>query len=224
VEASTPLNPYWLILASFLFSLVPLFIGACTCYLKVSIVFSMLRSGIGTQQLPSAMLVMILSFVITGYVMSPVMEESFAKLQGIRINLNSVSLETLSDTLKPAGVPWMEFMASHAGQREVEVLSGISGKNDKSVFSQSELLTRPKILLPAFVLTELKQAFAMGFVLLLPFLVVDLIVANILAGLGMFMVNPSILSLPVKLLLFIYADGWLLLSKSLISSYGSVNV
>ena len=121
-------------------------------------------------------------------------------------------------------MPWLKFMADHTGSREIRSLTQLnaepkSGDEIPQEILRTEVINHPRILIPAFMLTELKQAFAMGFVLLLPFLVIDLIVANVLAGLGMFMVSPSMISLPLKLLLFVVSDGWILLSRGLILSY-----
>ncbi|MCB0335660.1 MAG: EscR/YscR/HrcR family type III secretion system export apparatus protein, partial [Bdellovibrionales bacterium] len=118
--------------------------------------------------------------------------------------------------------PFAEFMRFHSGKRELETLQRLAPSLERELSQDSsDEPTALHIALPAFVLTELKEAFAMGFVLLLPFLAIDLIVANILVGLGMFMVSPVMVALPLKLLLFIMADGWLLLTQGLIRSYGA---
>ncbi len=218
------IHPLWLIAASLAFSTVPLVIGVCTAYLKVSVVLGMLKSGIGAQQVPGILLVMSLSLALTGYVMGPVIEETIFAARSIKIPTFSKVPEFGSlDSLKPLVAPWRDFMSKHAGERELAALSALSEKTSDR--KEEELVSHGRddlrVLLPAFMLTELKEAFSMGFVLLLPFLVVDLVVANVLAGMGMFMVSPAMISLPLKLLLFVVSDGWLLLSRSLIVSYGN---
>jgi type III secretory pathway component EscR len=237
----TTLNPFWLILLTALLALIPVMIGLVTSYVKVSVVLGMLRSGLGAQQVPGNLVVMAVSLAITFYVMSPVVLETaeLAEQINFSIVLKNPSIESL-EKLAPLFEPWREFMRKHAGQRELKALGemrvsaladlpGLKGGNPPAVVQapsnavSKNLQEDPplRVLLIAFVLTELKEAFAMGFVLILPFLVIDLIVANLLAGLGMFMVSPLLISLPLKLILFVVSDGWVLLTRGLINSYGA---
>jgi len=237
----THTNPFWIIVTTFAVALLPVLAGLLTSYIKVSIVLGMLRSALGAQQVPSGLVVMALSIALTGFIMAPTIEKTFQIADTIDFSLikEAPSLDSIS-AFAPLLEPWREFMSKHSGSREIAVFEGLAeaidyADSERPVDSVAEnLLLLPievegeatseehislRVLIPAFVLSELKGAFAMGFVLLLPFLVVDLIVANVLVGMGMFMVSPVMISLPLKLMLFVVADGWLLLSKGLIESY-----
>lgn len=214
-------NPFWLILLSLSFALLPVLVGVCTSYLKVSIVLSLLKNGLGAQGVPGALVNMTLSLGLTFYIMAPVFQKSLenGKLIDFTEFAKNPSFKTAA-SMAPIMDPWLDFMRKHAGRRELEVLAEISGSNATHAPRAEENQPTMQLVLPAFVLSELKEGFAMGFVMLLPFMAVDLIVANILAGLGMFMLSPMVISLPLKILLFVLCDGWILLGRGLISSYG----
>lgn len=240
----TSTHPVWIVIASLLIALVPILIGVATSFIKVSIVLGMLKSGIGAQQVPGAIVTMALSFALTLYIMNPTIEKTLQIAESIDFAALSSEMELSSlSKLAPLITPWREFMTLHAGERELEALKGIEEATSTANASTLELPKAEagaaldsasgsvadgsaaveelplRVLMTAFVLTELKEAFAMGFVLLLPFLVIDLVVANILAGMGMFMLSPVLVSLPLKLILFVLADGWILLTRGLITSY-----
>ena len=233
------INPVWLIVLTTFVALMPVLLGIFTSYIKVSIVLSMLKSGFGAQQIPGQMVVMVLSLATTLYIMAPVISETGKAGMNVDYQalLKSPSVENF-EKLTPLFTPWREFIFHHSGSRELAAVASLekaapvdksSAKElDASVVSAPLLSARDggkaadapvRVLVLAYVLSELKEAFAMGFVLLLPFLVIDMVVANILAGLGMVMVSPLLISLPLKVILFILADGWLLLTRSLILSY-----
>ncbi len=210
------LNPVWLIILAGIVALIPVLTGLMTSYLKVSIVLGMLKNGLGAQQVPGNLVIMALSLAITMYIMTPVVLRSSEASANIDFGmiLKSPSAKSLQ-SLAPTIEPWREFMLRHAGEREIRALTSLDAASNGEVEHSKEF----RILVPAFVLTEIKEAFAMGFVLLLPFLVVDLVVSNILAGMGMVMMSPMIISLPLKLILFVISDGWILVTKGLINSY-----
>ncbi len=226
------LHPVWLIVFAAGISLLPVVLGLCTAYIKVSIVIGMLRNALGAQQVPGNLVVLALSLSLTAYVMGPVANETLQiseKLNAIELNTLPAkeSLEQFSRLLEP----WRDFMQKHSGKREIKSFSELQDiqpaaasltqlPKDSQEAAEGQLERVPlNILFPAFVVSELKEAFAMAFVVLLPFLVIDLIVANLLTGLGMAMVSPVLVALPVKLILFVLADGWLLLARSLVLSY-----
>lgn len=211
------LHPYWLVGIAAILAVVPLFVGVATAYVKVNVVIGMLRSGLGTQEAPSAMVAMVLSLAITLVIMGGVIDETskIAEKTDFANFLTRPSVSSIKN-LAPLLEPWREFLKIHTGERELSVLS-VTEETEASEVPQTDPSLR--ILLAAFVLTELREAFTMAFMLLLPFLVIDLVVANILVGLGMFMVSPVMIALPLKVVLFVLADGWLLLARSLIASY-----
>lgn len=212
---SESINPYWLIVGSGAIAFIPFFVGIATSYVKMSIVFGMIRSALGAQNVPSGLIVTALSLTMTIYVMGPVIEISVERASALRSS--DLKREPIK-SLTPLVQPWRKFLSDHAGPRELQMLVALrSGGSSSSSISPDEVSIA--VLLPAFLLSELKAAFSMAFVVLLPFLVIDLVVSNILVGLGMYMVSPVMISLPLKLLLFVTSDAWLLIVKGLIESY-----
>lgn len=208
-------SPFFLLFASLALGLVPLLAGVASSYLKVSVVLGMLRSGLGAQQVPGTMVTMSLAIAITLAVMAPVISKSVDALNTVDSQkLSKADLHTILEISTPIFQPWRQFMLEHSGEHELTVMQ--STMRTEIVRDQEVEL---RALIPAFVLSELKQGFAMGFIVLLPFLVIDLVVANLLVGMGMMMVSPVMVSLPLKLLLFVLSDGWILLTRGLIESY-----
>jgi type III secretion protein R len=215
----TSVHPGWLILASLTISLMPILVGMASAYVKISIVLNLLRSGFGAQGVPSGLVIMALSSALTLLIMGPVVEDSFSHITQISTqDLRAGPNEALLKQFKPAIEPWKKFLGEHAGKREREVLLEAQTRTRKSAAAVED--DSFSVLVPAFLLTELREAFAMGFALLIPFLAIDLIVANVLTGLGMMMASPTLISLPLKVLLFLLVDGWVLLSRGLLYSYG----
>jgi type III secretory pathway component EscR len=230
----TSTNPLYIILFAAFLSLLPLAFGMMTSFLKVNIVLGMLKNALGIQHAPGVIAEIALSGIITLFVMNPVFSavihnaenENYADWQSLKPS------QILQRTTK-VFEPWRQFLLTHSGDREIRLLVELSKdkksypsveetqeNNEKNLDQQSqekEIVT--SVLFGSFVLTELREAFLMSFILLLPFLVIDLIVAHLLTGLGMMMMSPVIISLPLKLILFVVADGWLLLTRSLILSY-----
>ncbi len=221
----TGLNPTWLIVVSFGLALIPLLVCAGTSYIKISVVLGLLRGGFGTQGVPGAMIISSMAMALSLYIMGPTLEASIGAAEAIPFGSFAAdpSVRRLAQ-LRPLVEPWRTFMLAHAGKRELLAVSELERREDIATAGATAVATPDdgtcwRAALLAFVLTELRQAFSMGFVLLLPFLVIDIAVANILAGLGMFMLSPTLISLPLKLLLFVACDGWMILSRSLIFSY-----
>lgn len=221
---------------------VPILLAIGTCYLKFSIVLGMLRSGFGTQQTPSAALIMALSTVMSLIVMQPVIDKVVERAGAVKVQeLSRAPLTKLFNEGGSVIEPWRAFMMKSAGERELAVISGLvtvkdakhvepsAAKNgtsenmEASSAETSSLVDYSKsplvVIIGAFVLTEIKRGFIISFALLVPFFVVDLVVSNLLVGLGLTMMSPIIVSLPLKVLIFISADGWLLLVQNLVQSY-----
>ena len=222
---SATLHPFWLIIGTAIVALIPVLMGLVTSYVKVSIVLSMIRNALGTQQVPGTLVIMALSLALTLLIMGPVFDQTLERAKAIdfgKLATSAPSVEGLRQFAQVAD-PWRDFLLRHSSQREITVFRGLAAEAagkapSDGVISQSETPAL-RVLVPAFVLTELKEAFAMGFVVLLPFLVIDLIIANVLAGMGMMMMSPVLISLPVKLIVFVLTDGWLLIVRGLIHSY-----
>ena len=215
------LSPEALLLISLGIGIVPLMIAIGTCYLKFSIVLSLLRSGFGTQSAPTTSMVMALSMVMSLVVMQPVISktgEVFADIPLAELSKGKVGeIVRQGESLMS---PWRAFLIEHSGERELQTMSRLTHASDEKV-GEDVGSKEPHIVavLAAFVLSEIKKGFLIAFILLIPFFVIDLVVGNILVALGLTMMSPSTVSLPLKLLLFVSSDGWLLLSKSLISAY-----
>lgn len=213
-------SPETLLLISLAVGIIPLLVGVGTCYLKFSIVLSLLRSGFGTQQAPSNALVLALSMVMSLVVMSPVLVATSDRLDTIALlDLRGVPVKELLRRGADVAVPWRDFLVTHAGEREVSTFMELTnGSAPQTTYDQPRPLTLG-VALAAFVLSEIKGGFILAFLLLLPFFVIDIVISNVLVAMGLTMMSPTVVALPLKLLLFVSTDGWLLLARGLISSY-----
>lgn len=221
-------HPYWFVIISFALALTPLLVGLFTSFMKIHIVLSFFRSGLGAQQVPGGLVLFGISVALTLSVMHPTLESFYAELQKFPLEKLATTPQKLThDEINNVLSPWKEFLTRHVGSREKEVFQEfvqrpeVSLEDEKKSQAGEELKTEVSwtVLLPAFIVTELKEAFLIGFVIMIPFLVIDLVVANVLAGIGMFMVSPVMISLPLKIALFTFADGWLLLTTGIVQSY-----
>lgn len=192
-------------------SLVPAILILMTSFTRIVIVLSLVRFAIGTPSIPPTALVVALAMILTGITMSPTLQASYEK--GIEPYLDSKAglSETVTNTLSP----FREFMFKHTRSKELALFSEATGH--RTVRSKDEVPTG--VLISAFATSELRTAFEMGFMMLIAFLVIDLVVASFLMAMGMMMVPPMTISLPVKILVFVLADGWFRVMKSLLVSF-----
>ena len=200
-----------LILALSLITLAPFFLMSVTAFLRIIIVFSLLKTAIGTQQVPPGSVLVGLALFMTVFIMSPVWQD---------VNKNAVE-------------PYNQGKISQARALEIgmkplsQFMLRQTREKDLALFVQFAKIPPPKtandiptyVLIPAFMISELKTAFQIGFLLFIPFIVIDLVVSNILLSLGMFMLSPVMISLPFKILLFVLVDGWNLLTRGLLLSF-----
>jgi type III secretion protein R len=205
-------------------SLVPFFLMATTSFVKLSIVFTVLRNALGTGQVPSGAIITAFAAILTAYVMAPVAAQVAevtaepASAVDLEAPLSSDSRAALWTSVDRGKEPVRDFLRRNSGERERQLFLGLARRarpDDPLEVQETDVL----VVAPAFLITELKEAFQIGFFVLLPFLVVDLVVANILTALGMVMLSPSTVALPLKLLLFVLVDGWYVLSEALILGY-----
>lgn len=207
-------NASALLLGSLALAIVPLLVGMCTSYVKVSIVLGLVKSALGTQNVPGPLVTAVLSLVLTIVVMGPTARSLSANFENsdkkLFTNLTSETWKELSSKVEPL----RDFLLKNSSATDRVQLLSILVK--KGVKEDEKSLS---VLIPSFMVGELKESFEMGFLVLLPFLIIDIVVANILVGLGMFMVSPITITLPLKLLLFLMTDAWWLLIKGLILSY-----
>jgi type III secretion protein R len=198
-------------------SLIPFAVVALSSFSKVAVVLSIARTAIGSQHAPPNLVITALAAVLSLHIMSPVIEASYERISSASLKFE-VSPRAASD-LKRVAEPFHSFLMKHGSPEErsrfVEWSRELRGEDDANRVHETDLA----IVVPAFVVTELKEAFQLGFLVLLPFLVVDMLVANVLLALGMQTLSPTQVSLPFKLLLFVSVDGWSLLSRGLVLGY-----
>lgn len=209
-KIATPIK--YLILMTAL-SLIPAFVIAATAFTRIIVVLSMLRYAIGLQSTPPNSVLLTLALFLTLFTMQPVITE--IDQQAYQPFLNGQITE--SEALNLAVLPLKEFMIANTKESDLQAILEIAKQDPPNNLEELSLLH----LTPAFMLSELRIAFQMGFVLFLPFILIDLIVASTLMGLGMIMLPPMTIALPLKVLIFVLSDGWALLSRSLLASFAS---
>lgn len=196
-----------------LLTVLPSIVIMATCFTRIIVVFSFLKNALGaSQSIPNQVLVGLALFM-TLFIMAPVFTEMNDK--GIQPYLeNKITQE---EALTQGGKPLKDFMLVHTRQKDLELFVETSKLSADQVTKENVPFY---VVVPAFAISELKTAFEIGFLLYLPFILVDLVVGSVLMSMGMFMLPPAMVSLPFKLLLFIMVDGWNLLVKSMIKSFG----
>ncbi len=211
--AQKPSTSVTLLLSITLLSVAPALLLTCTSFTKILIVLGLTRNALGLQQTPPNQVLAGLALFLSLFIMSPVLTE-----------MNDVGLQPYLDgevtaaTAFDTGVePLRGFMLEQTGDDELELLTSVAERDLPEDRTEVPLST----LVPAFVLSELKQAFIIGFIIFIPFLVIDIVVSGALMALGMMMMPPVMVSLPFKLLLFVLVDGWALVVTALVQSYNT---
>ena len=276
-------NPVVMVIVLGVLSLAPFVMIMLTSFVKISVVLSILRNALGTQQVPPNQIITGLAFVLTIFIMVPVarqMYEEAGTVSNTRDIFSEASIKSLFDASKKAKEPLRRFLSQHSHVKDRELFMGLAMRLELSAASrrpsslpaaqpaatasispsqamgnatnpalvqasltqlqpvQSSQAPAPpnvpaaqnsniakldkedfQVLIPAFVTSQLKEAFEVGFLLFVPFIVVDMVVANILLAMGMQMLSPTVISLPFKLLLFVVVDGWFLIVRGLVLSY-----
>jgi flagellar biosynthetic protein FliP len=192
-------------------TLAPTILLTCTCFTRLIIVLGFVRQGMGTAQTPSNQVLISLALVLTFFVMAPVGREIN---QTVLQPLNRNEL-TVDQAMTRTAAPLKVFMLKHTRKRDISLFLNIA----KAPTPQTKADVPLEVLLPAFLISELKTAFEIGFMIFLPFLIVDMVVASILLSMGMMMLPPVMISLPFKILLFVLVDGWYLIIGSLVRGY-----
>ena len=201
-----------LLIAVTILSLVPAILMLATSFTRIIVVLSLLRSAIGIPNLPPNQVIMGLALFLTLFVMSPVFTK--ANTDALQPYLNNTIDQ---NTALQRGIdPFREFMLKETRKEDLQVFIDLSKQPRPATSSDVAI----EVLLPAFVVSELKTAFTMGFLLYIPFLIIDLVVASALMSMGMVMVSPTQIALPFKLLLFVMVDGWILVVQSIVRSFG----
>ena len=192
-------------------SLAPSILVMMTSFTRIVVVLSLLRTALGTATAPPNSVIIALAVFLTAFVMGPVLQKSYD--DGIKpLVANQIGVE---EALQKASVPLRGFMQKNVREKDLKLFMDLSGEPPPATPEELSL----RILVPSFMISELKRAFEIGFLLFLPFLIIDLVVASVLMSMGMMMLPPASISLPFKLLLFVMADGWHLIVRSLVTSF-----
>lgn len=214
-------SPFYLMIPLALMALIPFTAVMGTSFLKLVVVFSILRNATGLQQIPPNIAMNALAIILTLYIMAPVGYEAYEIVQReeISFDLKDEEMGWVED-LKLVIQPYKQFIKDNTNEKQrnffLKSVRILWPKKYQAELSGDDLI----VLLPSFCISELTKAFQIGFLLYLPFIVIDLIVSNILLAMGMMMVSPMTISLPFKLLLFVLLDGWTRLVHGLVLSYG----
>lgn len=206
--SSEVVNMYLLFL---IIALIPTILILTTSFTRIVVVLSFVRNSLGTQQTPPNQVLTGLALFLTLFIMQPIYsqmnQEAFKPLQANEINTEQA--------MERAAVPMKEFMLKQTGTKDLELFIELSNVDPPDTPLDTPLVT----LIPAFAISELRTAFTIGFLVFIPFLIIDIVVASVLMSMGMFMLSPVMISLPFKLLLFVLVDGWYLVVESLVKGF-----
>jgi type III secretion protein R len=252
-------NPMVMVIVLGGLALAPFVVIMLTSFVKISVVLSILRNALGTQQVPPNQIITGLAFVLTIFIMVPVGRQMYAdagKISDTRDIFSEASVKSLFDAAKKAKEPLRHFLSAHSHVKDRELFMELAVRlNHSATLAPPKAASAPaaqtsaasvvpasaqpteieqknapssdnrpdkddfQVLIPSFVTSQLKEAFEVGFLIFVPFIVVDMVVANILLAMGMQMLSPTVISLPFKLLLFVLVDGWFLIIRGLVLSY-----
>ncbi len=196
-------------------TLMPAMVLAMTSFTRIIVVLAILRQALGTQQTPSNNILLGLALFLSIFIMAPVLEQTY--VEGLEPYLADTMTE--SEAFENGKRPLMDFMLKQTRESDVALFASMAGIES---IDEPEL-TPLTVLIPAFVVSELKTAFQIGFLVFIPFVIIDLVVASVLMSMGMMMLSPMIISLPFKIMLFVLIDGWALISGTLVGSFFGVS-
>ena len=195
-------------------SLAPSILVMVTSFTRIVVVLSFLRTAMGVQQTPPNNVLISLALFLTAFIMAPVFQQSWDR--GVSPLIEEEI--TLEEAFPLAAAPFQDFMLAHVREQDLLLFMDI-GEIEAETPDDVPL----HVLIPAFMISELRRAFEIGFLLFLPFVVIDMVVASILMSMGMMMLPPIMISLPFKIVFFVLVDGWYMIAGSLVQSYGSVS-
>ena len=218
-------KPLTLMIAMGALTLAPFALMLMTSFVKISVVLSIVRSAIGTQQIPPTQVITGLAIILTVYIMAPVgleiyrTNEDLIKRESNAGVISGVTADLMIKAITRGQEPMRQFLIKHSHLKDRDMFYRLAWRMRKPIDRDALHDDDWLIIIPAFVISELSEAFQIGFVLFIPFLVVDIVVSNILMALGMQMLSPTTISLPFKILLFVMVDGWYLITKGLVIGY-----
>ena len=192
-------------------SLAPSILIMMTSFTRIAVVFSITRSALATNATPPNMVLISLALFLTLFIMSPTLEKSWE--QGIKPLIDE-KIEVI-EGLEKASIPIKEFMVNNTREKDLMLFTNLSKEKPADSIAETPL----KIAIPAFMISELRRAFEIGFLIYVPFLIIDMVIASVLMSMGMMMLPPTVLALPFKVIFFVLVDGWYLLAGSLINSF-----
>jgi len=211
-------NPLFLLILGVALGLLPFLLMLCTSFLKVAVVLALVRNAIGVQQIPPPMALNGLAIIITLFIMFPVGSDTLDILQGRNISGQTTGVEMVAIASAASG-PLKEFLQRNTNRTVSNTLEQTARRIWPERFHGLINTDNWVVLVLSFTISEISRAFELGFLLYLPFICIDLVVSNILLAMGMMMVSPMTISLPFKLLLFVYLDGWVKIIQGLMLSY-----
>ena len=194
-----------------LLSFAPAIMIAVTAFIRIVIVLSFMRQAVGTQQMPPNQVIVALALFLTFFVMMPTIREVHANAVEPYLKHDAPAFETLERGFQPL----RSFMLRQTREKDLALFLGVSGRERPATPAD----VPPEVVIPAFMISELKTAFTISFMVYIPFLVLDMVVASILTSMGMITLPPVLISLPFKLMIFVLVDGWNLLISSLVRSF-----
>jgi type III secretion protein R len=210
-------DPFVLVILLTFLSLLPFVAIMVTSFVKLVVVLSLVRNALGVQQIPPNMAINGLALILTLYIMSPVISSTYDTMKDQ--DFSNISVKQLEDIGAQAKAPFVQFLNKHTHKRELQFFQStaqlIWPDKQEDQLNKDSLL----VIIPAFTTSELTTAFQIGFLLYLPFVIIDIVISNILLAMGMMMVSPMTISLPFKLLLFVVIDGWARLIHGLVLTY-----
>jgi type III secretion protein R len=218
----TPVAPslvdaFSLVAIAFFIGLIPLAAVVVTSFLKITVVLGLLKNAIGVQQVPSNMVINGIAIIVSAYIMAPIGMDAVDSIQAKQQSASTP--QKFMDTINAVKEPYRVFLKKHTHEKEKQFFlrsaSAVWPEERAKALREDDLL----VLAPAFTLSELSEAFRIGFLLYMAFVIIDLILANILLALGLSQLNPTTISIPFKLLMFVVMDGWSVLMHGLVLSY-----
>jgi len=211
------IDPLQLIFIMSAAAILPFLAVVATSFIKLSVVFFLVRHAIGVQNIPPNMALNALALILSGYIMAPVAMQTREILAVGNYSFETV--EGLHAAYEAAKQPMLDFLTRHAADREKMFFLQAAKELWPESMSSTLDMQSLAVVLPSFTVTQLREAFEIGFLLYLPFIIIDLVVSNILLAMGMMMVSPLTISLPFKLFLFVMIDGWSRLILGLVTGY-----
>ncbi|MBI3440333.1 MAG: flagellar type III secretion system pore protein FliP [Proteobacteria bacterium] len=193
-------------------SLAPSILMMMTSFTRIVVVLSFLRTALGTQQTPPNTVLLSLALFLTFFIMSPTLHTAYE--QGVQPVMSGEMDEM--EGMQKAAMPFKQFMLKHTREKDLAMFMNLS----KTPKLEDAMATPMQVVIPSFMISELRRAFEIGFLIFLPFLIIDMVTSSILMSMGMMMLPPVMISLPFKIIFFVLVDGWHLIAGSLVQSYG----